>query len=274
MRRIARLLMAASAVAALGGTMPALADCELTVFGLTDDQRIVRFRACRPERVVERGFVNGLQGQDTSLIGIDFRVQDGLLYGVGNAGGIYTIETEDASVTLVSQLTVPLDGTSFGVDFNPAADRLRIISDAGQNLRHNVNPGGTTVADLTLNYVAGTPAAGVTGAAYTNNDLDALTATTLFDLDSAMDQIALQAPPNNGSLSATGKLRLDAGAAAGFDIFTSMTDAGRVKGNDGYAALSSGGVTSFYRVNLLTGEARSAGMLGDSIVDIAVRLDK
>ena len=47
----------------------------------------------------------------------------------------------------MSQLTIPLDGTVFGVDFNPAADRLRIISDTGQNLRHNVNAGGVTLME-------------------------------------------------------------------------------------------------------------------------------
>ena len=73
-------------------------------------------------------------------------------------------------------LTLPLDGMFFGVDFNPAADRLRIISNRGQNLAHNVNAGGVTVANATLTYTA-PPAApvvalGVTAAAYTNNDLN------------------------------------------------------------------------------------------------------
>jgi len=35
--------------------------------------------------------------------------------------------------TSFSQLTVPLEGSFFGVDFNPAANALRIISDTGQN---------------------------------------------------------------------------------------------------------------------------------------------
>ena len=39
-----------------------------------------------------------------------------------------------ATATFVNALSVPLMGTSFGVDFNPAADRLRIVSDLGQNL--------------------------------------------------------------------------------------------------------------------------------------------
>ena len=58
----------------------------------------------------------------------------------------------------------------------------------------------------------------MTGAAYTNNDLATDTATTLFDLDTTLDQVALQAPANAGTLSATGKLGVDAGGDAGFDI--------------------------------------------------------
>jgi hypothetical protein len=58
---------------------------------------------------------------DASLVGIDYRVQDGKLYGVGDQGGIYTISTRGAVATMVSWLTVPLQGASFGVDFNPAA---------------------------------------------------------------------------------------------------------------------------------------------------------
>jgi Domain of unknown function (DUF4394) len=172
----------------------------LRVIGLTDDGRLVRFRANAPHQTRDLGSVQGLVGNDTALIGIDFRVQDGKLYGVGNGGGVYTVDAATAEAQLVNALTVPLMGTSFGVDFNPAADRLRIISDAGQNLAHNVNAGGVTVANGTLTYTAPpaapVPATGVTGAAYTNNDLNQpATATTLFDLDTTLDQIAIQSPP-------------------------------------------------------------------------------
>lgn len=38
-----------------------------------------------------------------------------------------------------------LEGTLFGVDFNPAVDRLRIISDTGQNLGVNFQTSETNV---------------------------------------------------------------------------------------------------------------------------------
>ena len=243
----------------------------LRVLGLSDDGALVCFNELAPRASRTIGYVSGLSG-DTKLIGIDFRVQDGFLYGVGDAGGVYTLNTSNATATLVNRLTEVLRGTSFGVDFNPAADRLRIVSDVGQNLRHNVN-GTTAPPDGDLNYVAGTPALGITGAAYTNNDLDALTGTTLFDLDTSLDQIAIQSPPNNGSLVATGKLPLDVGAVAGFDIYSSLRN-GVTKDNRSFAVLNVGGETSFYRVDLLTGEADFAGKLRETLVDIAVPLNQ
>ena len=133
----------------------------LRVVGLTDDGALVCFSELAPRRVRDIGYVSGLVPPDVRLIGIDFRVQTGALYGVGDLGGVY-VSTSNAVGTLISQLTVELEGSKFGVDFNPAADRLRIVSDTGQNLRHNVNEGGATAVDLALNYTAGTPTLGVT----------------------------------------------------------------------------------------------------------------
>jgi RND superfamily putative drug exporter len=54
------------------------------VVGLTTDGRLVRFDAAPPGRTRGIGKVKGLAG-DQSLVGVDYRVQDGRLYGVGNA---------------------------------------------------------------------------------------------------------------------------------------------------------------------------------------------
>jgi hypothetical protein len=244
----------------------------LRVVALTDTGTLLCFNELAPKLARTIGYVNGLV-DDTSLVGIDFRVQDGLLYGVGNAGGVYTIDTSNGYATLVNRLSVPLAGASFGVDFNPAADRLRIVSDTGQNLRHNVNAGGVTIVDGALNYTAGVTATGIAAAAYTNNDLDATTATTLFDLDASLDQIALQSPPNNGSLAPTGKLNVDAGAAAGFDIYSTLRG-GITKSNQAFAALNVSGYAALYKVTLTTGDTTLVGRLKQGVVDIAVPLNQ
>ena len=86
------------------------------------------------------GPVTGLTG-DTALVGIDFRPATGALVGLGNQGGIYTIDPATGVATNRVQLSEALSGTSFGVDFNPTVDRLRIVSDTGQNLRANLDTG-------------------------------------------------------------------------------------------------------------------------------------
>ncbi len=257
----------------------------LAVVALTDDGSLVTVRADRPNlpRDVER--VRGLDG-DKSLIGIDFRVQDGKLYGVGDAGGIYTINRQNGRATKVSQLSVALSGTQFGVDFNPAANRLRVVSDTGQNLRHNIDDPmgvpaiGVTAVDGALTYPAtptapATTATGVSAAAYTNNDLDANTATTLYDIDAMLDQVVVQSPANAGLLAATGKLTVDANAPVGFDIYSNLRQ-GVTVDNTALAVAQVDSRSRLYDVDLLTGNAQSLGsfLRGWSVVDVAIPLDQ
>lgn len=244
------------------------------VYGLNMDGTLVKFKACRPDDIRSVGAVTGLTGADTRLVGIDFRVQDGLLYGVGNGGGIYTLDLDSAVATKASQLSVALDGTQFGVDFNPAANALRIVSNSGQNLRHPfaLPEPRTTLVDVPLNYVAGTPSAGIVAAAYTNNDLNPNTATTLFDIDATLAQVVLQAPPNNGSLAATGKLGVLPTGPVGFDILSAMNSTG-IRNNIGIAAMTVGGQANLYKLNLLTGGLTLLGALAQPVADIAVTLD-
>lgn len=254
----------------------------LSVVGLTEDMQLVCFNEHRPGQARSLGFIAGLMAGDT-LVGIDFRVQDGKLYGVSRAGGVYVLDTRTAVATKVNELSVALEGTSFGVDFNPAADRLRIVSDTGQNLRHNVNPGGVTLVDDALDYPPATPAngvgptaTGVTGSAYTNNDLEAATATTLFNLDTALDQIVLQSPPNDGRLAATGKLGLDAAPAVGFDIHSTVRE-GVTVSIQALASLSTAtGANSLYAVNPATGKAHLRGNFPSrhKVMGIAIPLNQ
>lgn len=249
----------------------------LSVIGLTSDTRLICFQENAPGAAKDLGKITGLAG-DTYLLGIDFRPANGELVGLGDKGGVYALNPMDASATKKSQLDVALSGTSFGIDFNPTVDRLRVVSDNGQNLRINVDTGMTTV-DGTLSATpapaAPVPSAGIVGAAYTNNDSDAGTATTLFDIDSALDQVAIQAPPNAGGLNPTGKLGVDTGAMVGSDIYTTTAN-GSAVGNQAFASLSLGQQTAFYSVDLLTGKATKRGLFGwpNQVVGIAIPVNQ
>ncbi|GAA1835205.1 DUF4394 domain-containing protein [Microlunatus capsulatus] len=278
--RVRRAVVAVAAVSAAAVGVPLTASATgsggADAVGLTrGGTALVSFDTDRPTKARAIGTVRGLTG-DTQLVGIDRRVQNGKLYGVGDQGGIYTLSARSAKATPAGRLTTPLAGTSFGVDFNPAANALRVVSDTGQNLRQPFGTGNAatapTVVDGPLTYL-GVPATGVAGAAYTNNDLAASTATSLFDLDTALDQVALQSPANAGSLAATGKLGVDAGSDVGFDIASTVRK-GTTTGNAGFAVLTAGGRSGLYAVDLLTGDVDLQGRFPVTVTDLAVDLDR
>jgi hypothetical protein len=243
----------------------------LSAVALTAEQSLLAFRTDRPERARTVGRVRGLIGGDARIIGIDYRPATGDLYGVGDAGGVYVIDDRSARATLRSRLSVPLAGTTFGVDFNPVVDRLRIVSDTGQNLRDNVDADSDTLTDGALTFPGPPPATalGIAGAAYTNSDADPDTGTTLFDLDAALDQVAIQSPANAGLLAPTGKLGVDAGSDVGFDI---ARDDRRGSTARGFASIAS----RLYAIDLLSGRASSLGSFPrrHTVTGIAVPTDR
>jgi trimeric autotransporter adhesin len=193
---------------------------------------------------------------DDALIGADFRPADRMLYAIARSGAIYRIDVSSAVAspigTLVadtSDTTAPyagLDGTSFGVDFNPVVDRLRVVSDTGQNLRINVDT-AEAITDAALN--PGAPS--VTAVAY-SNAFGAACRTRLYGVDLVTGQLVLHDPPNDGKLTAIGSLGLTgmpAGSAA-FDVYTSADGAHRSA-----LLVEVDGVPTLFDLNLGTGAA-------------------
>jgi hypothetical protein len=167
------------------------------------------------------------------------------------------MSTGAATMVGAGPLATLLAGTSFGFDFNPTVDRIRVISNTGQNLRLNPNDGTVAATDLVLN--PGTPM--VSAAAYTNNFPGAAT-TVLYDIDPATDKLYMQNPPNNGTLVEVGALGINAETDNGFDI----------GGNSGkaYAVLTVGATTKLYTINLTTGAATEAATFPNAVKAFAV----
>lgn len=218
-----------------------------TLYGVNTSNQLVSFNSATPGTVNTIGTITGLQGGE-EIVGIDFRPATGQLYALGSTSRLYVINKTTGAATLVATLSTPLSGTAFGVDFNPTVDRLRIVSNTGQNLRVNPND-GVTIVDGALN--PGSP--NVTAAAYTNN-FNGATTTTLFDIDTTTDSLYTQNPPNNGTLVLVGALGVNVTDVNGFDISTGD--------NTAYAALTATALTSLYTVNLTTGAATSVGLIG------------
>jgi len=284
--RFPRLILASSvalALAACGGSdhddapapapapnPPAMSAGD--VFALTVSNKLISFNRDAPATIRTNVAVTGLQSAET-LLGIDMRPADGQLYALGSSGRIYTIDMATGAATVKSTLAADatdttlsytaLSGTDFGVDFNPAADRLRVVSNTGQSLRINVDSGATTT-DGAINGGAANTA--ITASAYTNSFAGTAN-TTLYALDTVTDTLYVQNPPNNGTLGTPVSLGVDAGAVNGMDI-----DA---RNNTAYAVLTVGGARNLYSINLAAPAnlATSVGALGinEDIRGIALR---
>ncbi len=198
------------------------------------------FDPASPSSAVSKPIM-GLQSGEM-VLGIDFRPLNGQIYALGSTGRIYTLNASSGMAMLAGTLTIPLSGTAFGFDFNPVVDQIRIVSNTGQNLRF-IAATGVTAMDSQLN--PGAPA--ITAAAYTNNFAGATT-TMLLDIDTNMDRLFQQTPPGAGTLVDKGPLNVNAEATNGFDI-------GGTSGM-AYAALTSGGTTRMYMINLESGAAK------------------
>src|SRR2546427_8161996 len=223
-----------------------------TLIGSSDDGPLVIFAADRPQ-AIRTVRATGLSGR---LVGVDTRPADGHLFGLTTTNDVYRIDPTTGASTLVSTLTVPFDGdVRSGLAFNPQADRLRLVSADGQNLRVNVILGATAV-DTPLAYAPSDRNAGkrprIAAAAYTNTVRDAPT-TKLFEIDAAQDVLVLQDPPNDGVLTTVGPLDADFAPLSGFAIVTDTSGADRA-----YAA--TGG--SLYTIDLATGHATPVGPIG------------
>jgi hypothetical protein len=206
--------------------------------------------------------VSGASGR---LVGIDVRPADSMLYGVTADGAIWIIDTASGTATQKSKLDMPLPSSGMiTVDFNPAADRLRIISEDGMNFRVNVDDGKAT-KDGDLRFAEGDMHKGKTpkivAGAYTNS-MKGAKETTLYDID-ATGAVLRQAPPNEGVLNSVGMLGTTTDAAA-FDIVSDGQG-----GNTGWLMAKD----TLYRVDLQTGKgvevAKIAGVSG-TVRDIAV----
>ena len=243
-----------------------------TIYGVTVANVLVGFDSAFPNFAAAIGPITGLQ-KGEQILGIDFRPFNGQLYGLGSTSRLYTIDRFTAAATEVGvgPFSPALSGTSFGFDFNPTVDQIRVVSDADQNLR--LNP--TTLAvvtDTNLAFAMSDSNFGdnpnVVGAAYTNN-FNGATTTTLYDIDSEQDILVQQGSliisPNTGMLVTIGSLGFSTSEQVGFDI-----------GGDGTAFASLTGLKGSFlnTINLATGTATLIGIIGDGTVirDIAVFL--
>ena len=259
MSRTRLLAVAATLLCAAGLGRAADAQAGELFYGVDAQNRIVTFNGDTPSSIARVAFTGLPAGEQ--IVGLDVRPANKQVVALGSTSRLYRIDVATGAATAIgtAPFVPPLAGSSFGFDFNPTVDRIRVTSDARQNLRLHPDTGATAAVDGPLTYAAGDTGAAsaprIVGSAYTNSVAGATT-TQLFDLDAGRDSLVLQNPPNAGTLVTVGALGIDIGDNAGFDI--SAVD------GVAYASAQVGRSSSsqLYRISLSTGAATLVGRIG------------
>jgi hypothetical protein len=231
------------------------------LIGLTTTNTLITFDSNSPGTVSNQIAISGI-GSET-ILDIDLRPANGLLYGLGSAGNLYAINTSNGIATLSATLfgtTLDANATQFGIDFNPTVDRLRIVSNTGQDLR--LTPGTNSATGTSIDGNLNGAATGAVSVAYTNSDNDPTTGTTLFYLGSGSSPNSLfnTTAPNAGTLALVGPLGVTSSSLnVGFDISGATGIA--------YASLTNatGSGSTLYSINLANGTASPLGAIDNGV---------
>lgn len=215
------------------------------------------------KKVVKTWSISGVNGK---VLGVDVRPADGQLYALAADGGVYTVDTKTGKATMKSKLETMLPaGVMATVDFNPAADRLRVMGNDGTSLRVNVDD-GKTIKDGSHKFAEADMHKGekpnVVAGAYSNS-FKGTKETTLYNIDGTIGALLRQVPPNDGVLNAIGKLGVKADNVA-FDIWSD----GQGK-NEAWLMVGD----TLYSVDLTTGKATMAAKIAGAkgmVRDIAI----
>jgi hypothetical protein len=232
-----------------------------TLVGLVEGKTLVMIDPAS-KKVTSTVYIKGTP----ALLGIDVRPADGMLYGVSTDGNVVTIDPKSGQATVKSKLSETLKpGVIATVDFNPVADRMRVMGSDGTSHRVNVDDGKVTV-DGSHKFKDGDVNAGKTpkviAGAYSNS-FKGTTATALYNIEATSGTLVTQAPPNDGVLNTIGALGVQINGPVAFNIVSSSADK-----NDAWFV--TGG--NLYSVDLKTGKATIAGKLSGvsgKLTDIA-----
>jgi hypothetical protein len=252
---------------ALGLISLAGAASALPMVGVTSDNRLIYTDSNNPSIVATTVSITGLQAGET-ILGIDTRPANGQLFALGSTGRLYRIGNGFDGGTLggASQIgngpafTPYGAGVTYGFDFNPTVDRIRVVGSDSSNFRLNptVDAATSPFVGVPPGDTALNPATAAIGAAYDQNN-SGTTTTTLFLIATSTpaDALVMQGSvngtpnsPNGGVVTNIGSLGVDLPANVGFDISVGTPATAT-------AAVFGGG--SLYTVNLATGAATLRG---------------
>jgi hypothetical protein len=262
-----------------------------TVFAVTESNRLIRFNAGQPAKILDNRQLAGLPDGER-ILAIDFRVARGILYGLDGKGQLYVIEPATALAKPVGAglkdealVQDSLKG-DIGFDFNPTVDRIRLVKD---QLSARIHPDTGQLVDASPQargiQLDGPPAYAaddanrgrkprLAAAAYSYNKVDEKI-TTNFAIDAAAGVLVTQGSregaqpavsPNTGRLFTVGALNAGPIGQVAFDIAD--------LNNAAFAAITAPGAarSRWFNIDLGSGAAVPLGAIGvrEPVIGIAI----
>ncbi|SFT43386.1 protein of unknown function [Algoriphagus locisalis] len=237
------------------GTAP-----EVSFTALTPDNMILMYDAQNLSAPTSSMEITGL-GSGEMIVSIDYRPATGQLYALSSMSRIYHINENSGAATALgaAAFTPAYQGANPSLDFNPTVDRIRLVTESGQNLRLHPELGTVVATDGSIN---GGMNPRIGAVAYTNS-FSGTTMTTLFDIDFEQDKLYKQVPPNDGGLEEVGDLGVDFDGLGDMDINPDNSVALAVNRKEDESRL--------YTIDLSSGEAMWVGTFSQPVVSIAFK---
>ena len=247
------------------------------LYGLSDRNEIVKLMSGPPVTELERIPITGVKNGDV-ILAIDIRPATGLIYGLSATGILYTINLNivnggsNAKMVSGTPLNPAIAGTIVGFDFDPRSDRIRLVTEKGQNMRINPTTGAVSNIDFPINPGL----ASMNSIAY-GMTLSSITGASLYDIDILGGNLYRQ-NPTQGTLTFVGPLGLTISGEGGFDIsrrgaaFASLFAGIRDGSGGGVGGSGDDGQPAYriYSINLKTGKATSYGRVNGNLIGLTI----
>ncbi|MEA3208175.1 MAG: hypothetical protein QOE70_1232 [Chthoniobacter sp.] len=253
------------------------------IYAVDENGNLISFRADAPGTIITTANIGGL-GANERIEGMDFRPATGQLYALGitdadsgdDSGRVLRINFTASTATAVAVgpafSTALADGQHYGFDFDPVADRIRLVGHTDLNLRLNPDD-GTAATDTPVDDPSDVEE--IFAVAYDRNFVGA-TATALYGIEFQRDRLVRIGDVDGTPGSANGGVVTPLGALTPGSFLTDSQDGGldiEARTGAAYAVFFDvdgpiASQTNLYTINLGTGAAALVGAVGTGTVRI------
>ncbi|HJW30309.1 MAG TPA: DUF4394 domain-containing protein [Saprospiraceae bacterium] len=181
------------------------------LYGLSANNEIVTLVSGPPATIQTTNPITGMLRDGETMKAIDNR--RGTIYGISSESILYRIKPTGGSEPVTGTPLKPLlTGSVTAFDYNPSEDRIRIMTDGGQNLRVNPNNSLVTTVDPAI-----PPPTVFNSIAYTQPS-GFVSTSILYEIDATNGLLWKQGKPATGIIEYVAPLQVVWYGEGGFDL--------------------------------------------------------